>query len=104
MKKNRRQIPQPRKIELDYSEKWGKDVDEAVRLARLDLKLSADEDVTVTVLEEPTKGFLGIGAKLAKVRVEKKASDVAGDDAPAAAAPAVDAPAPDAASEAPSAL
>ena len=25
----------------------------------------------VTVLEEPTKGFLGIGAKLAKVRVEK---------------------------------
>jgi spoIIIJ-associated protein len=57
-------------VELDYSEKWGKNVDEAVRLALLDLKLSENE-VQVTVLEEPTRGFLGIGAKLAKVRVEK---------------------------------
>ncbi len=55
---------------MDYTEKWGVDVEEAVRLALLDLKCSRDE-VEVTVLEEPTKGFLGIGAKLAKVRVEK---------------------------------
>jgi len=55
---------------MDYTEKWGKDVEEAVSLALIDLKVSRDE-VTVTVLEEPTKGFLGIGAKLAKVRVEK---------------------------------
>ncbi|MDR2296544.1 MAG: protein jag [Clostridiales Family XIII bacterium] len=69
-KNNRRHVPQPRRIELDYSEKWGKDVEEATRLAIADLKISEDEAI-VTVLEQPTKGFLGIGAKLAKVRVEK---------------------------------
>ena len=57
---------------MDYTEKRGKDINEAVELALIDLKVSRDE-VEVTVLEEPTKGFLGIGAKLAKVRVEKKA-------------------------------
>ena len=56
---------------MDFSEKWGKDVDEAVRLALIDLRLTEDQ-VNVIVIEEPTKGFLGIGAKLAKVRVEKK--------------------------------
>ena len=56
---------------MDFSEKWGKDVEEATRLALLDLKLTEDQ-VNVIVLEEPTKGFLGLGAKLAKVRVEKK--------------------------------
>ena len=56
---------------MDYTEKWGKDIDEAVSLALIDLKVSR-EDVEVTVLEEPTKGFLGLGAKLAKVRVENK--------------------------------
>ncbi|MCF0230470.1 MAG: Jag N-terminal domain-containing protein, partial [Parasporobacterium sp.] len=45
---------------MDYAEKWGKDVEEAVGLALIDLKCSRDE-VEVTVLEEPTKGFLGIG-------------------------------------------
>jgi spoIIIJ-associated protein len=59
---------------MDYSEKWGKDVDEAVRLALEDLGLSEDQ-VMVTVLEEPTKGFLGIGSKLAKVRVERIQSE-----------------------------
>ena len=56
---------------MDFSEKWGKDVDEAIRLALIDLRLTEDQ-VNVIVLEEPTKGFLGLGAKLAKVRVEKK--------------------------------
>ena len=56
---------------MDYSEKWGVDVEEAVKLALMDLKVSRDE-VEVTVLEEPSKGFFGIGSKLAKVRVEKK--------------------------------
>ncbi len=56
---------------MDFSEKWGKDVDEAVRLALMDLKLTEDQ-VNVIVLEEPTKGFFGLGSKLAKVRVEKK--------------------------------
>lgn len=56
---------------MDYSEKWGVDVEEAVKLALMDLKVSREE-VEVTVLEEPSKGFFGIGSKLAKVRVEKK--------------------------------
>lgn len=55
---------------MDYSEKWGVDVEEAVTLALMDLKVSRNE-VEVTVLEEPSKGFFGIGSKLAKVRVEK---------------------------------
>ena len=54
---------------MDYSEKWGIDVEEAVKLALIDLKVSREE-VEVTVLEEPSKGFFGIGSKLAKVRVE----------------------------------
>ncbi len=57
---------------MDFSEKWGNDVEAATQLALKDLKVSIDE-VNVIVLEEPLKGFLGIGSKLAKVRVEKKA-------------------------------
>ena len=50
------------------SEKWGVDVDTAVELALKELKLTRDE-VEVEVLEESSNGFLGIGSKLAKVRV-----------------------------------
>lgn len=53
------------------SEKWGVDVDTAVELALQELKLTRDE-VNVEVLEESSKGFLGIGSKLAKVRVTPK--------------------------------
>lgn len=56
---------------MDFSEKWGKDVDTAVALALDELKCSRD-DVNVIVLEEPSRGFLGLGSKLAKVRVELK--------------------------------
>lgn len=56
---------------MEFSEKWGTDVDTAVQLALNDLKLTIDE-VDVTVLEEPSRGFFGIGSKLALVRVEKK--------------------------------
>lgn len=62
---------------MDFSEKWGTSVEEAVRLALEDLKLTQDE-VTVTVLEEPYKGFFGIGQKLAKVRVERNLVKKAG--------------------------
>lgn len=55
----------------EVSEKWGTDVKTAVDLALSDLGLTIDE-VDVTVLEEPSRGFFGIGSKLAKVRVEKK--------------------------------
>ena len=61
---------------MDYSEKWGKDVDEAVKLALLEIKLSIEE-VDVIVLEESSKGFFGLGSKLAKVRVEKKKAGAA---------------------------
>ena len=47
------------------SEKWG------VNLALKDLKLTRDE-VDIEVLEESSSGFLGIGSKLARVRVTAK--------------------------------
>ena len=56
---------------MDVSEKWGTDVDTAVDLALAELKAERDE-VTVTVLEQPSRGFFGIGSKLALVRVERK--------------------------------
>ena len=59
---------------MDYSEKWGRDVEEAVNLALIDLRLNRDQ-VDVIVLEEPAKGFFGIGSKLAKVRVQKRSGD-----------------------------
>ena len=64
----------------EYVEKWGDDVESAVELALKDLKLTRDQ-VVVTVLEQPSRGFLGLfGNKLAKVRVEKK-TDGAGEKA-----------------------
>lgn len=78
---------------MDYTEKWGKDVEEAVSLALIDLKCSRDE-VEVTVLEEPTKGFLGIGAKLAKVKVEKIKKEAPAKAAPAKSEPKEAKPAP----------
>lgn len=56
---------------MDAIEKWGVSVEEAVELALKEMKLSRD-DVEVTILEEPSRGFFGIGSKLAKVRVEAK--------------------------------
>ncbi|HZK88113.1 MAG TPA: RNA-binding cell elongation regulator Jag/EloR [Anaerovoracaceae bacterium] len=57
---------------MDFSEKWGTSVENAVELALIDLKLTK-EQVDIIIIEEPSKGFFGIGSKLAKVRVEKKA-------------------------------
>ena len=61
---------------MDAIEKWGVSVEEAVELALKEMKL-AKEDVEVTVLEEPSRGFFGIGSKLAKVRVQRKKADIA---------------------------
>jgi spoIIIJ-associated protein len=74
---------------VDYLERYGTDVDEAVRLALEELGLKENQ-VMVTVLEEPAKGFLGMGSKLAKVRVEKiedvqEEDDISQADALAAA-------------------
>lgn len=63
---------------VDFSEKWGTDVDTAVQLALADLKLTIDE-VDVTVLKEASRGFFGLGSKLALVRVEKKKDTKAAD-------------------------
>ncbi len=59
---------------MRYSEKWGDSIDNAVSLALADLGLTRDQ-VEVTVLEQPTRGFFGIGSKLARVRVEEKAPE-----------------------------
>ena len=56
---------------MRFSEKWGVYVETAVGLALKDLKLERDE-VEVEILEESSSGFLGIGSKLAKVRVTAK--------------------------------
>ena len=56
------------------SEKWGVDVDTAVDLALKELKISK-EDAEIEVLEESSNGFLGIGSKLARVRVTAKESE-----------------------------
>ena len=60
---------------MRYSEKWGDNIDAAVELALKDLKLSRDQ-VNITVLEQPSKGFFGIGSRLAKVRVEEKEVEI----------------------------
>lgn len=68
---------------MDYSEKWGNSVDEAVALALKDLKLTIDE-VDVEILEEPTKGILGLGRKPGLVRVTKKGTTAEKTDGDAA--------------------
>ena len=53
------------------SEKWGVDVETAVDLALKELRVGR-EDAEIEVLEESSNGFLGIGSKLARVRVTVK--------------------------------
>lgn len=56
----------------EYVEKTGKTVEEAVEAALSELAVDRDS-VTYEILEEPSKGFLGIiGGKQAKVRVTVK--------------------------------
>ena len=50
-------------------EKWGVSVEEALDYALKEMKLTEDQ-VKVTVIEEPSRGFFGIGSKLAKIRVD----------------------------------
>ena len=56
------------------SEKWGVDVETAVDLALKELKISRDE-ADIEVLEESSNGFLGIGSKLARVRVTARETE-----------------------------
>ena len=52
----------------------GKTVEEAVSEGLKELGIS-ESQAEIEVVEEPSKGFLGIGAKAAKVKVSKKLSD-----------------------------
>ncbi len=52
-------------------EKTGKTIEEALNSALTELKLTIDR-VDYEVMVEPTKGFFGLGAKLAKVKVTVK--------------------------------
>ncbi len=56
---------------MDTIERTAKTVDEAVAEALKFLDCTAEE-AEITVLEEATRGFLGIGAKPARVRVTRK--------------------------------
>ena len=53
---------------------YGKSVEEAIDIALNELNITKEQAV-ITVLEEPQKGFLGIGGKNAKVEVNKKEND-----------------------------
>jgi len=58
---------------MKFVEKSGKSVEEALRLALIELDANREE-VEIEVLEEGSKGFLGLGAKETKIRVSKKNS------------------------------
>ena len=49
----------------------GKSVEEAIELALAELRAERSQ-VEITILSEPTKGFLGLGGKSATVLVTKK--------------------------------
>ena len=57
---------------MDAIQKTGKTVDEAVNAALAELKISK-EDAEIEIIEEGSRGFLGVfGAKDAVVKVKKK--------------------------------
>lgn len=61
---------------MEFVEKLGKTVEEAINAALKDLN-TTKENVDIEILEKETKGFLGIlGSKPAKVKVTKKYNPV----------------------------
>ncbi len=58
---------------MKFVEKTGKSVEEALRLALIDLEVTREE-VVYEIIEEGAKGFLGFGAKEFKIKVSKKNS------------------------------
>ena len=77
-KKNNRGFVRPVEDRITSIKRCGKDVEEAVQLALAELKATEDE-VDVEILEMPTKGFFGIGAKLAEVQVTLKEKNAKGE-------------------------
>ncbi|MBE0451148.1 MAG: protein jag [Clostridia bacterium] len=58
---------------MKFVEKTGKSVEEALRLALIDLEVTREE-VDYEIIEEGAKGFLGFGAKEFRIKVSKKNS------------------------------
>ena len=56
---------------MDSLERSGKSIEEAIELALTELRAERSQ-VEITILSEPTKGFLGLGGKSATVLVTKK--------------------------------
>jgi len=54
---------------MAYIEKSGKSVEEAIKLALDELKVTS-ENAKIEILEQPSKGIFGFGSKMARVRVE----------------------------------
>jgi spoIIIJ-associated protein len=69
---------------MNCVETTGKTIDDAIKAGLSQLDKTID-DVTVDVLEEPSRGFLGIGSKPAKVRLTVKEEPVVEPAPPAAA-------------------
>lgn len=59
---------------MNFVEKSAKTIEEAVKLALAELNID-EFNASVDVLELPSKGFLGIGSKPARVRVSKLIDD-----------------------------
>ncbi len=58
---------------MDSVEKEAKTVDDAIELALEELGVSRDE-IEIEILTEPSKGFLGMGGRTAKIRVTAEPS------------------------------
>ncbi|NNL48833.1 MAG: hypothetical protein HKO76_10775, partial [Acidimicrobiia bacterium] len=56
---------------MDFVEVRGSTVEVAVEAGLAELGLERDE-AAITVIEEPAKGFLGLGSKTALVRISPK--------------------------------
>ncbi|HHW67698.1 MAG: spoIIIJ-associated protein [Epulopiscium sp.] len=56
---------------MDFIEKIGKTVEEAITEGLIELGVTRD-NVEIEIIEKGSKGFLGIGSKMAKVRLRKK--------------------------------
>lgn len=56
---------------MDWVEVQGKTVDIAVEVAMGELGVASRDDIEVSVIQEPSAGFLGMGGKEAHIRVTK---------------------------------
>ena len=56
---------------MDFVEVRGSSVEVAIEAGLAELGIGRD-DAAITIIEEPAKGFLGIGGKTALVRVAPK--------------------------------